>query len=280
MRRNHLRESLNNDQPTLGTRIMNTWPSVIELIGHSGMFDYVEFSGEYAPYDHAILENMGRAIGLFDHLSGMIKIEQESRTHTAVRAIGAGFQSVLFSDPRSVEDVEQCVRAVRSERPSSGGLHGVNMHRSVGLVLEAGTEAWASALDDVVIAIMIEKRGAIENLPDLLSVPGVDMVQFGPADYSNSIGHTGQFKHAEVKEAEKFMIETALKMDVAPRVELRSPAGFEPYLKMGVKHFNVGIDVHIFYEWLRTSGAAMREALDLEPLTEWADTTKPVYGQK
>jgi len=280
MRQNQLRELLNHDQPSLGTRIMNSWPTIVELVGHSGMFDYVEFSGEYAPYDHQILENMGRAIELFPHLTGMLKIEQESRSHAAVRAIGSGFQSLLFADPRSVEEVEQCVRAVRSERPQSGGLHGVNMHRCVGAVLEAGTEAWADALDNVVIALMIEKKGAIENLEAILDVPGVDMVQFGPADYSNSLGYTGEFAHPEVKEAERYLIETALKKGVAPRVELNDPVGFEPYLEMGVKHFNVGIDVKTLFSWLRSAGGTMRKELGLEPISEpagqkWA----PVYGE-
>lgn len=135
MRRNRLREQLNANQPTLGTRILSFWPTTIELIGHSKMFDYVEFSGEYAPYDHQLLENMGRAIELFDHLTGMIKIEQESRMHTAVRAIGAGFQAVLFADPRTADDARECVRVVRSERPQSGGLHGVNLLRSTGVVI-------------------------------------------------------------------------------------------------------------------------------------------------
>ena len=70
MRHNRLRELLDNDQPTLGTRILSSWPTMTELVGHSGMFDYVEFSGEYAPYDHTILENLGRTIELFDHLTG------------------------------------------------------------------------------------------------------------------------------------------------------------------------------------------------------------------
>ncbi len=276
MRHNRLRELLDADQPTLGTRILSSWPTIIELVGHSGMFDYLEFSGEYAPYDHAILENMGRAIELFDHLGGMIKIEQESRVHTAVRAIGAGFQSVLFADPRSVEEVEQCVRGIRSERPQSNGLHGVNMHRAA--LLEGGSEAWADAMDNVVIAVMIEKHGAIENLEAILSVPGVDMVQFGPADYSNSIGLTGQFTHPKVKEAERYTIETALKMGVAPRVELNGPQGFEPYLEMGVKHFNVGIDVKTLFDWFCKSGATMRRELGLEPLAT-RESPRSDYGQ-
>lgn len=275
MRANRLRILLRADKPTIGTRILSSWPTMIELVGHSGMFDYVEFSGEYAPYDHAALENMGRAIELFDHLSGMIKIEQESRAHAAVRAIGAGFQSVLFADPRDVGEVEQCVRAVRSERPTSGGLHGVNMHRAA--LLEGGSQAWADALDDVVIALMIEKKQAVENLEAMLSVPGVDMVQFGPADYSNSIGLTGQFTHPQVKEAERYVIETALKRGVAPRVELSDASGFEPYLEMGVKHFNVGIDIKTLYRWFCDTGAALRKELGIEQASDDERSESP-YG--
>jgi 2-keto-3-deoxy-L-rhamnonate aldolase RhmA len=273
MRPNRLRELLDAGQPTLGTRILSSWPTVVELVGHSGMFDYVEFCGEYAPYDHAMLENMGRAIELFDHLTGMIKIEQESRAHAAVRAIGAGFQSVLFADPRTVDDVKQCVRNIRTERPQSGGLHGVNMHRAA--LHDAGSEAWADAMDRIVIAVMIEKKEAIENLEAILAVPGVDMVQFGPADYSNSIGLTGQFTHPQVKEAEQFMIKTALRMGVAVRVELNHPQGFEPYLELGVKHFNIGIDVKTLMNWYSQSGNILRRELGLAPLGKQA-TSK--YG--
>ena len=46
------------------------------------------------------------------------------------------------------------------------------------------------------------------------------MVQFGPADYSMSIGIPGQWNHPRVKEAQEYMIKTAIKMGVAPRVEL------------------------------------------------------------
>jgi hypothetical protein len=45
MRNNRLRDLLNADQPTLGTRILSSWPTIMELDGHSGMFDYVEFCG-------------------------------------------------------------------------------------------------------------------------------------------------------------------------------------------------------------------------------------------
>src|SRR6058998_2751829 len=136
MRRNRLRELLKADQPTLGTHIHSTWPSIVELVGHSGMFDYVEFVAEYAPYDLYALENLGRAIDLFPHLSAMMKIEQQPRTYLAVRAIGSGIQNLLFADARTVDDVVECVRSVRAETPEQGGIHGVGMRRDVRFGLE------------------------------------------------------------------------------------------------------------------------------------------------
>ena len=279
MRRNRLRELLRDGQPSVGTRIMSPWPSVIEIVGHSGMFDYIEFVAEYAPYDLHLLDNIGRTIELFPHMTGMIKIEQDPRTHIAIRALGAGIQNVLFADPRTVEDVQESVAAVRPERPSSGGRHGVGMRRDVGIVLEAGAEAFADALDDAVVAIMIEKASAVENLEAILSVPGVDMVQFGPADYAMSLGLTGQLKHEKVLEAEKYVIETSLRMGVAPRVELNAATGFEQYLEMGVKHFNIGVDIRTLYNWFCEAGATMRNALGVEPLADPAERVQPVYGR-
>ena len=46
MRPNKLRELLKANKPTLSTHIHSTWPSVVEAIGHTGLYDYVEFVGE------------------------------------------------------------------------------------------------------------------------------------------------------------------------------------------------------------------------------------------
>jgi len=258
MRKNKLRELLRAGSPSVGTRLEGQWPTMVEVIGHTGMFDYVEIVAEYAPYSLFSLDNIGRAIQLFD-MSGMIKVEQESRTHLAVRAISAGIQNVLFSDIRSVEEAVECIKAVRAETPLTGGLHGARHGRDVGVHLEAGSPAFVQALEDSVVALMIEKGGAVENLESILALKGVDMVQFGPGDYSMSIGKAKN--SPEVVEAQNHMIKTALKMGVAPRVELNNPRDAERYLEMGVKHFCLGTDVTTIYNWSKENGSRLRDML-------------------
>ncbi|MBS0521227.1 MAG: 2,4-dihydroxyhept-2-ene-1,7-dioic acid aldolase [Proteobacteria bacterium] len=266
MRRNLLRERLDAGQPTVGTHILSCWPTLVELIGHSGQYDYVEFTAEYAPFDMHDLDNLGRAFEVAG-LGGMIKIEQTQYTHQAMRAIGAGFQSVLFADIRTVEDARVAVDAVRAETTLAAGARGrgrmgVGMRRDVGVVRHGGQPAYVEALNDVVIAIMVEKKSCVDDLDAILSVPGIDMVQFGASDFSMSIGKPAQYGDPEVLAAEAKTIETALKKGLHPRVELRDPSGAEKYLRMGVKHFCIGWDVRILADWWDSKGAEMRGLLD------------------
>ena len=260
-RRNVLREKLDAGEPSIGTHVHVLWPGMVEVIGHSGAMDYVEFQGEYAPYDLASLENFGRAVDLFPHMSSMMKIEQMPRTYLAVRAIGSGIQNLLFADVRNPDEAREAVASARAETPQTGGVAGAGMRRDVGYVVGPGSADYVEALEEGVVALMIEKQSAVEQLEDILSIGGVDMVQFGPADYSMSLGIPGQWDDPRVHEAEMRTIETALKMGVQPRVELGDSGGAEPYLEMGVKHFCIGWDVSIIHDWCKEHGTALARLL-------------------
>lgn len=257
MKKNKLRELLSAGKPTIGTHMVTTSPQIVEVIGHSGVFDYVELCGEYASWGLADLENFARAVELFPHMSSMMKVDQEPRIFITTRSLGCGIQNILFADIHSAAEVKECIRAVRPETPEDGGVHGCSMRRNVGYLLECGSEAWAKAQRDVVIAVMIEKKGAMENLEEILSVKGADMVQFGPCDYSISIGKPGQW--GEVEYLERDIIELALKKGVRPRAEADSLEQAKEYIDMGVRDLCIGYDLRIIYQWCQQNGEGIRE---------------------
>src|SRR3954452_2258947 len=161
MKENRLRKLLNADEPTLGTHLFLSSPTVVEGVGQTGAFDYVEFLAEYAPYDLTIFEDVCRAAELHG-LGSMVKVDWENHRLSAQRAVGAGFESVLFADPRSPEDVEDCIRCVRPDTPEDNGLFGVGARRHA-LPLYGGTPRYVEALKDVVVAVMIEKDPAVQR---------------------------------------------------------------------------------------------------------------------
>jgi 2-keto-3-deoxy-L-rhamnonate aldolase RhmA len=218
VKKNRLRELLNEGKPSIGTHVISPWPGIVEVIGHSGGFDYVEYTGEYSPFSLEQMDNFGRAVELFPHMSSMMKVEEHARGFIAGRALNAGIQNMLFASCRSADDVRKCIRMVRTETPEDCGVHGCTLSRAVGYGVWVGSQEWMDATRNTVVAIMIEKKVAVDHLDEMLSVEGVDMVQFGPADYSISTGRPWQPGRPDVEQTHRDMIEKALKQGVAPRV--------------------------------------------------------------
>ena len=120
MRPNRLRELFESNATTIGTHLFLCDPIVVEMIGHTGVFDYVEFLAEYSAYDLRGLEDFCRAAEL-SKLGSMIKVDFENHAFVAQRAVGAGFESVLFADARSADMSGNSCRRLRQTRLNMPG---------------------------------------------------------------------------------------------------------------------------------------------------------------
>lgn len=265
MRKNKLRTLLKENKPTIGARIMTVWPGIVEILGLIGVIDYVEFLGEYVSYSLSDLENLARASELFD-VSFMMKVDQNNQDFVAKRALGAGIQNILFTDVRNVEQAKNCISIVKAETPKMGGTNGCHMRRNVGYVIDCASKEYVKAMDEAVIVLMIEKKPAVDKLEEIFEVKGIDMVQFGPGDYSMSVGLEGQSSHIKVKEAEKKVISIALKYGIRPRAEIDSIEDFEDtikkYIDLGVKDFSLPDNATLQYEWYKKGSEKLKGILD------------------
>jgi 2-keto-3-deoxy-L-rhamnonate aldolase RhmA len=75
------------------------------------------------------------------------------------------------------------------------------------------------------------------------------------------VGRAGERQSPEMKVIERRVFETALKMGVPPRAEINSADEAKYFLDMGVRHFCIGTDINILYNWCRQHGDALRKAL-------------------
>ena len=108
---------------------------------------------------------------------------------------------------------------------------------------------------------MIEKKGAVDNLEEILSLDGIDMIQWGPADYALSVGRPGGWYDPDIRAVEKRVIETSLKMGIPPRAEVNQSDDAKRYLDMGVRHFCLGTDLFIIYQWMKENGEELRKVV-------------------
>ena len=259
---NRLRKLLKEGKPTVGTRYTSTWANLVEIIGNSQQFDYAEFTGQYGPYTLHDLEHLARACELTG-MDAMIKIDQEPRTFIATRAIQAGFTAMLFADCHTAQDVKKCVQSVKLI--PQGGINGIQYGRVMGYGIVRGKtvtlEDYVKHIDDIVIAIMIESKSLVDDIEEALSVPGIDMVQFGPSDFSISIGRPGEgYKNPDITEAMEKSYQVAKGKGIRIRAEC-NVEDMQKWLELGCRDFCIGTDTATIRAWAQNTGEAIRENL-------------------
>jgi 4-hydroxy-2-oxoheptanedioate aldolase len=77
-----------------------------------------------------------------------------------------------------------------------------------------------------------------------------------------SMGLAGQRNDPSILDAKKEVFKTALSMGVQPRAEIGTPDDAKEYLDMGVKHFNMGVDISVLHGWWKTNGEELRKAVE------------------
>lgn len=108
---------------------------------------------------------------------------------------------------------------------------------------------------------MIEKREAVAHLEEILAVPGIDMIQWGPAADTVSIGKPGARFDPETKAVERTVIAAALRRGIPARAEIAAPEDAESCRDLGVRHFNLNVDVWILLHWWTVNGKTLRSTL-------------------
>ncbi len=259
---NTLRDKLAAGRPTIGTHYLSCDPDLPEIIGDTGLFDYAEFAAEYSTFDMQLLYHMARA-GQCAELPLMIKLDQESQGFWAQAALGAGFKAVLFTDIRTAGDIEACRRVIRADTPETGGLMGVKLRRP--LMSGYDPESYMADLASIVFTIMIEKNVAVENLDEVLDAArrhGVDMTQWGPADFGLSRGQPGLMRTPEIRPFEELVIQKSIEHGVPPRIEIAEVEQAKRYVDLGVRHFCIGWDRYIYRTALAGIGEGMRKLVE------------------
>lgn len=260
MKKNKLREILNQGLPSVATRIESTWPTIVELLGSTGMYDYAEFVAEYAPYSLSDFDNLCRAAELHN-MATMIKVDFQNRAYVAQKAMASGFQAVLLTDHKTPDEVRESIYLLKADTTGAPGRFGFPNSRWIGYQPHLPQQEYARMVNDTVIALMIEKRQAMDHIEEICSIDGVDMVQFGPSDYSMSCGFNMADHREECRAAERHMIEVALAHGVQPRCEIYSPEEAEYYKELGVKHFCIADELKILANVWAQKGRELREKL-------------------
>ena len=189
---NLFKRAITSGKTPVGTWLMSGAPSTAEALGCAG-FDFLVVDMEHVPID------VGEMIGLLRTIAGTpaqaIVRPPWNDMVMVKRAMDAGAMSLLFP---FVQNADEARRAVAYTRYPPAGTRGVaGTHR--GSRYGAVTDYLKRANDEACVIVQIETPAALERLPEIAAVPGVDSIFVGPGDLSASMGHIGNIGHADVQ---------------------------------------------------------------------------------
>ncbi len=92
------------------------------------------------------------------------------------------------------------------------------------------------------VAVQIEDPEPLADLDAIAALPGIDMLFFGPGDFSHGIGAPGQWEDPRLLEARRRVAEAALAHGKFAGT-VASPATLDALLAMGYRFLSLGADV-------------------------------------
>jgi 4-hydroxy-2-oxoheptanedioate aldolase len=156
----------------------------------------------------------------------------------AKQALDLGVYGVLWPHISTVDQARNAVAACRYPRLKTAplyeppGIRGdgpTTAARYWGLTQQeyyAKADVWPLAPHgEILVMLMIEDTLGIENLADILKVPGIGLVLIGEGDLSQELGFPRQYEHPQVLDAMSYIVKTCRENNVAvghPHVDVKN----------------------------------------------------------
>ena len=204
MRKSKIRSAIQSGCKASSLTLTFTAPQLAEMAGYAG-FDVLHLDMEHGVFDWGDVEAMCRAAELHD-MTCTARIPN-TETDTILRAFDRGLMGILCPH---VDSAEQAARIADASRfgPIGSRSFGTSRGREYGMDGATASEYMANFNEQVTVAIQIETKNAIDTIDDILEVPGIDLITFGPQDLAQSMGYPGEPDHPEVLAAMQQVTDT------------------------------------------------------------------------
>jgi len=239
---NYLKRTLNEGKVVFGPFMKFTDPAAVEIMGFAG-FDFVIIDTEHGPISIETAQNMIRAAESVN-ITPIIRVGNNDESFI-LRALDIGAQGIEIPQINSKPDA---VRAVKSVKYSPQGERGVCRYvRAANYSSMDKFKYFESANKETMIIAHIEGVQGINNLDEILSVSGIDVIFLGPYDLSQSLGIPGQVNHPLVTEKMKEVVTKCKESKFAAGTFADDVETAKSWISLGVQYISFSVDVGILY---------------------------------
>ncbi len=254
MRTNKVLETWRAGGQTIGAWLSSDSAFTTEIMAHVG-FDWLCVDQQHGANESSAMVPMLQAISTTDTVP-FVRVRWNEPSQI-MRALDAGAYGVVVPLVNNREEAERAVWACRY--PPDGG-------RSSGAFragLYGGANYSLEANDNIACIVMIETAEALDNLDEILAVPGVDAAYMGPSDLAYALGMqpTGDNSDPRHIETVETIYDACRRHGVAPGAHTGSLAFTQRWLQHGFQMVTLGSDMGFMRAAAQSDLAAARQSI-------------------
>ena len=245
---NRFKRALRNGRTLFGAWLMSGTPTTAEALGVAG-FDFLVVDMEHTPLETYQMVDTLRAIA-GTPASAVVRLPWNDMVMIK-RALDGGAQTVLMPFVQSADEAQRAVAYTRYPPHGIRGVAGMHRGNRWGTVPDYFKSA---AADELCVMVQIETLAALERLPEIAAVPGVDSIFIGPADLSASMGHIGDIGNAKVQDTLRDAARRCRELGKPVGIIGANPDFVAKYVAYGFNWIAIGSDMAFMtsraQEWL------------------------------
>jgi 2-dehydro-3-deoxyglucarate aldolase len=245
-----LREKLDGGRVSVGSWIQLGDESLVEMLA-TGPFDWLCIDLEHTTIS---IGQAARVIRIADLAGCPVLVRLSAHDPAQIkRVLDAGATGIIAP---MVNTPEQAAAIVSAATYPPAGTRGVGLARAQRYGV-AFPEYLERMEHDLVCIMQVEHIDGVDNLEEILAVPGVDGFFIGPYDLSASLGHPGEFDHPDVVAAMGRVAEVVKRPDVLAGVHVvePEPERLERMIDAGYRFIAYASDMLFFAHHLMAVGA-------------------------
>ncbi|HEX6958580.1 MAG TPA: HpcH/HpaI aldolase/citrate lyase family protein [Ferrovibrio sp.] len=193
---NAFKRALKEGRPQIGLWSMLCSNIVAEILATAG-FDWVVIDTEHSPNELPMVLQQLQAMQAVGKTVTPVVRPAWNDPVLIKRFLDIGAPNLLLPFVQSAEEASRAVTGTRYPPHGIRGVAGAQRASHYGLV----SDYHANAHNEIGVIVQVETRAALERIPEIAKVDGVDGIFIGPSDLAADLGHLGNNGHAEVQAA-------------------------------------------------------------------------------
>lgn len=235
-------QKLFSGEPTYGMFAKSSDPAFVEISGYAG-FDFIILDMEHGPVGYEILQNLIRA-AVLSNVIPIVRVQNTEETFTG-KALDAGALGIQVPQ---VTNATEAGLAIKAAKFYPLGERGVCRFVRAAKYSSLDKASYFKQANECLVVLQVEGKQAVENIDDILSVEGFDILFIGPYDLSQSLGVPGEVTHPEVIRQMQIIVDKAKKAGKIVGTFTDTPSQAKLWQDAGVQYIAYSVDVGIFYE--------------------------------